>query len=124
MKFSKAFDNLSALFANSGLSVWPVGVQPSVKPDVYGEVTFILSDNGVNANSISGTVIIDIYIQEGVGPRAAYTFADLLDDYLLQKSHNGTQFFTSTMVPRGPSPTNPTRSIYEYSVTFKHFGAK
>jgi len=123
MKFSKAFDNLSTLFVNSGLAVWPVGVRPESRPEVYGELSFILSDNGVNSASVAGSVIVDIYIQDGVGPRAAYVFGDSLDDYLLRKSHGGTQFFSSTLVPRGPSPTNSTRSIYEYSVTFKHFGA-
>lgn len=124
MKFSKAFDNLSAIFSKSGLPVWPIDVYDGSKTDEpYGLVNFILSDNSVNAASVGGTVIVDIFISAGVGPRAAYSFADNLDQFLLHTSHDGTQFFSSTLVPRGASPDNPTKSIYEYSVTFKHFGA-
>lgn len=122
MKYSSAFAHLSDILAASGLPLYPVGLSPDTSPEVFGEVSFAFTDTGVNSASVGGVVLVDINIQAGAGPLAAYSFADALDEYLVMKSYNGTQFFASNVAPRGFSQVNPTLLVYEYSVPFKHFG--
>lgn len=122
MKYSNAFRALSDIFETSGLAIWPRDVVPTTRPSPYGEVTFIPNGKGVDLNSVSGLVMIDIIISAGDGPAVAHAFADTLDTYLVKKSLNGTQFWNSSLAPRGVLKSDPTRSVYEYSLPFKYFG--
>lgn len=124
MKFSDAFLNLASIFETAGLPVWPRDTVPTTKPDTYGVLDFVSSGSGVNYNSFSGQLIISINCPGGLGPAGAHAFADRLDEYLVKKSINGTQFFASALAPRGVSPTDPTKSRWDYTIPFKHFGAQ
>lgn len=122
MKYSSAFDDLSAIIANTGLSLWPGNVVPKNPPLPHGVVHIIPSGSGVNFSSVSGVIIIDIYAEAGRGPTDVLGFADTLDTSLVKRTHERTQFFTSSLQPV-PSP-DPTRVKWEYTVTFKHFGGQ
>lgn len=120
MKFSEAFKSLAELFASSGLDVWPNGVVPANPPLPHGIVFFIPNGAGANYGSVSGIIVVDIITAAGSGPAAAHMFADSLDEFLVRRSHKGTQLFGSSLAPRGAF--NATCSRYEYTINFKHFG--
>ncbi|AEI71219.1 hypothetical protein [EBPR siphovirus 1] len=100
MKFSEAFRALSELFASSGLDVWPNGVVPANPPLPHGIVFFIPNGAGANYGSVSGIIVVDIITAAGSGPATAHMFADSLDEFLVRRSHKGTQLFG---VISGPS---------------------
>lgn len=124
MKFSDAFLNFSNVATAAQLDIYPADVVVKNKPNAYGLVHFIPSGTGANSNSLSGVVIVDIVVLAGNGPALAHAFADRLDEYLVKKAVNGTQFFTSSLVPRGALSSDPTRTRYEYTISFKHFGVE
>ena len=121
MKYSDAYMAISQVLKASGLNLFPVDVVTDKKPP-FGNVSVINSTPGVNYGSISGVVIIDVFVVGGKGAAEANAFADSLDDYLVKKSHRGAQFFQSSFVPRGPNKLNPGWTEYEYTVRFKFFG--
>ena len=121
MKYSDVYMAISQVLKASGLSLFPVDVVIDKKPP-FGNVSVINSTPGVNYGSISGVVIIDIYVVGGKGAAEANDFADSLDEYLVKKSHQGAQFFQSSFVPRAPDKGNPGLTKYEYTVRFKFFG--
>jgi len=122
MKYSNAFNALSTIMAAAGRPVWPRDVVPTNRPMPYGELSFIPSDTGVNLRSISGIVIVDIITEAGRGPSAALSFADTLDSYLVNMTIGTTQFFWSTLAPRGTLRSDNTKERHEYTISFKYFG--
>lgn len=121
MKFSDFYLQLSVLLAEAGLITYPADLS-SQKIPPYGLVSVLASGPGVNTQSMTGVVVIDIIVVGGKGPQEAHAFADALDERLVKKSVIGAQFFTSTLVPRGPWAKSPTLTRYEYSIGFKFFG--
>jgi hypothetical protein len=88
----------------------------------YIRVSIIPSGEGININSVSGILIIDIFTSAGSGPKAATRIADKLDLYLSGKKIVNTQFFASGLSYLGLDIDN--RALYRssYSIPFKHFG--
>lgn len=121
MKFSNAYLALSELIKAAQLNLFPADLAVSKTPP-FGEVTVINSTPGVNYGSVSGVIIIDVFVVGGGGAAEANAFADSLDDYFVKKSHKGAQFFQSSFVPRGPAKDNPGWTQYEYTLRFKFFG--
>jgi hypothetical protein len=74
--------------------------------------------------SISGQVIIDIFIPAGATPKRANIIADKLDDYLVGKiipnTNGATQFFSSSLSTVGGDPDDPTLFRTNYSINFSY----
>jgi hypothetical protein len=90
-------------------------------------VNIIAGGEGVNLKSVSGVLIIDIFVSAGNGPGRANSIADVLDTYLVGKSFKlakpiTTQFMGSSMVFVGRDPDNAALSMYSYSIPFNYFG--
>jgi hypothetical protein len=86
-------------------------------------LSIIKSGAGVNLKSISGQLIIDIFIAAGEGPTQASNIADTLDTFLVGKTLNKTQFFESSMTELGKDKANPTLYRTQYVIPFQHFEA-
>jgi hypothetical protein len=86
-------------------------------------LNIIKSGAGVNLKSISGQLIIDIFIAAGEGPTQASNIADTLDAFLVGKTLNKTQFFESSTTELGKDKVNPTLYRIQYVIPFQHFEA-
>jgi hypothetical protein len=80
-----------------------------------------------NLNSVSGVLLIDIFIGAGSGPNKAYLIADKLDTYLAGKTiittaNGNTQLFSSTLAPIGIDAVNKSLQRYQYTIPFNYFG--
>lgn len=78
------------------------------------------------ATSLSGQLIIDIYVPAGEGLSRLTAIADKLDTYLVRRSvaagANGTtQFGSSTLVPLGADAANASLYRGSYSINFNYF---
>jgi hypothetical protein len=88
--------------------------------DKYIKVDIIPSGIGLNVNSCSGVVIIDIHTPPNEGTAAVTLIADKLDNYLQGQTIGPVQFFGSTMAPGKTEDALPKSS---YTIPFNYFGA-
>ena len=109
------------------IKTYPVNYISVTQDSEYIRVSVIPSGRGINLNSTSGLVLIDIFISAGNGPRRASLIADKLDKYLVGKSivtqdNANTQFGQSSLVTKGLDRDNPTLYASTYSIPFNYFG--
>jgi hypothetical protein len=91
------------------------------------KVSVLPSGDGINLKSVSGVVLVDIYVQSGTGPARGHVLADELDSYLTGKSFSNqtgstTQFFKSSLSQLGLDPDNQSLYRFQYTIPFSHFG--
>ena len=109
------------------LKVYPSNYLALNSGNKFLRCSIIPSGKGINLNSVSGLLIIDIFTPVGVGPRDATLIADILDQELAGKSinsvnNNVTQFMGSTFVHVGVDSANPSLFRSNYTVPFNFFG--
>ncbi len=131
-KFTALRKDIFAIFDSPGWKDENVKTFPAtfiaVSPgNEFIRVDVIASGSGVNRNSVSGILSIDIYIPAGFGPSKADIIADKLDKYLCSRSvgltsGGVTQFGVSAMSPRGNDRDNPSLTRFLYEVSFNYFG--
>jgi hypothetical protein len=90
-------------------------------------ISIIPSGPGVNIRSVSGVVIIDIFVPASVGLKRANIIADTLDEYLIGKflsvdPGSNTQFFMSALLHKGPDRDNASLHRSSYTIPFNYFG--
>jgi hypothetical protein len=128
-KYIDIVDNVYKIFATPTWKAEKIATFPS-NLDGSGEefirVSVIPSGGGVNLNSGSGVVLIDIFTAAGKGPKRAMSIADILDSYLVGKSLSTqvgatTQFSQSSVQPFGADPVNPSLYRVQYSISFNYF---
>jgi hypothetical protein len=118
----------TVLWKAEKIKTYPANVQAISTGESFIRVSIIPSGSGINLKSISGVVIIDIFISAGSGPNSASLIADKLDTYLVGKSLSTqtgrvTQFQNSSLAPIGTDPDNPTLYRSSYTIQFSYFGA-
>lgn len=91
-------------------------------------MNILTGGNGLNLQSLSGLLIIDIFTSAGDGPMRATLIADTLDTFFVGKSLTASkgkvvQFMASTTKQSGPDRDNPTLNRVIYSLPFNFFGA-
>ena len=131
-KYTALQDDIFSIFADAAweaenIQTFPTDTIPDNNVGEFIRVNIVGDGQGLNLTSISGVVIIDIFVAAGNGPTKANLIADTLDSYLVGKSFRltppkNTQFLNSNMVYSGRDPDNPSLSNYSYSIPFKHFG--
>jgi hypothetical protein len=133
-KYSSLYKDIYAFFELAGwkaelIKTFPDNFVGSAVGDEYIRVTIIPSQlTGDNRlGSVSGQVIIDIFISAGAGPTRAAIIADKLDKYLAGQSNNSTangntQFGISSLSPLGNDRDNPSLYRFHYSIPFNYFG--
>lgn len=94
----------------------------------YIRVSVIPGGVGINLKSLSGMLMVDIFIEANKGPANGFKIPDKLNQYLVGKSLSISegrvvQFQKSSMVPSGMDRDNPKLFRYKYSIPFNLFGA-
>ena len=131
-KYSSVFKDVYSVFATigwstEGVKTFPSNFVGSVANDTYIRVNVIPSGNGANWRSVSGLVMIDIFVPAGGGTQLIAQIADKLDKYLAGQSFNSTangktSFNASTLSVLGNDKDNPSLYRASYSIPFNYFG--
>ena len=121
----------SAAWKAEGIATIPSNFPQPSNPTAAARLSFIRvslvpGSRGVNLNSASGQIIIDIFTPAGEGPLPAARIADKLDKYLVGKkfsTSSGTvQCFDSSYNETGLDSVNPALARAKYSVSMSFFG--
>lgn len=131
-KYQNLEKDIFSVFSSSAwkaekITTTPNNVQLSNNGDEFIRVSIIPNGVGLYLNSISGVVIIDIFISAGKGPNRALLIADKLDQYLVGESLSTqdravTQFYKSSVQPIGIDAANATLYRSSYTIPFSYFG--
>jgi hypothetical protein len=122
-KFTEVEDSIFAIFAGEewdaeGIPTFPNNYNPTSNLEEFIRVDVIPSGMGININSLSGLIIIEIFTPAGKGPRRATEIADILDKYFAGKSSASTQFMQSNFRSVG----NETAYYHcSYSIQFNFY---
>ncbi len=111
------------------IKTFPVNFTPINIDNEYIVIDIIPSGKGLNKRSLSGIVIIDVYIAAGEGPKRASLIADILDNYLANKSLTTsqnvvTQFNQSTFKSEGIDKDDSDLARFLYTIPFNYFGVE
>jgi len=128
-KYTALEDEVFKIFSSiewkgENIKTFPKNISMKDAGKNFIRIDIVPSSNYVNSESISGVLIIDIFITAGQGSTAAYTIADTLDKYLNYKVYNHRlQFSKSSLQPLGNDPADSGLYTYQYIVSFNFFGA-
>lgn len=132
MKYGAVHGDIYSIFGSTNWLEENIKTYPSNftgSANEYIRVSVITS--GVNITNIprstAGLLMIDIYVQAGLGTKRVNEIADKLDDYLAGKLlkttvAGNTQFGSSNLTPRGNDTANPGLYHASYSIPFNFFG--
>ena len=132
-KYSSLQEDVFSVFESNA---WIFTSIPAFPSDFVGSVSgnyirvsiLANSDNIVNPpRSVSGQVIIEIFVKAGGGPSPTTSIADILDTFLSGKyftttANGSTQFGTSTLGNGRNDKDNPSLYCTPYSIPFNFYG--
>jgi hypothetical protein len=131
-KYSDLESDIFSIFAtnswrNQNIKTVPENYSADNMGKEYIRVSIVPGGAGINVNSVSGVLIVDIFIAAGQGPKRTGLIADKLDEYLvgkyLQTSSGGTtQLFGSTLSKGANDADNPTLYRSNYTIPFNYSG--
>lgn len=132
-KFKEATLNIYKVFDSQEWKDLDIVTQPENYKGVTGESILVYpvfsggTILGATMGSISGTLIVDIFVEATKGPMRGYEIAALLDKYFVAQSlvspgGSVTQMGRSTLQSLGTDSANPTLYRFSYSISFNHFG--
>jgi len=92
-------------------------------------VDILATGSGINFNSVSGLILIDIFTPAGVGPKRPAEIADILDTFFVGKqlktaSGAVTQLLRSSFASKGNDKDNPNLFRSAYAIPFNYFGVQ
>jgi hypothetical protein len=90
--------------------------------DEFLRVSILPSGGGVNLRSVSGMMIVEIYIPSGRGTKRLNEIADTLDSYLEGNTKNRVQMSSSALSIIGEDKDNPSLFRANYSIPFNYYG--
>lgn len=129
-KYETIQTDIFTIFSTVAWTAENVATYPSnfvASGNTYIRVNIIPSGSGIDLKSVSGILIIDIFIPAGNGPNTIYTIADKLDKYLVGKQRNSqgrnvVQLKNSALGLSGLDPVNPALYRANYTIPFNYFG--
>jgi len=131
-KYTALYEDVYSVFATSdwnaeSIKTFPENFVGNNVGSTYIRVAILPSSNGANWRSVSGLVMIDIFVPAGGGTRSITQIADKLDKYLagqeFKNTNNGkTSFIGSTLSVLGNDRDNPSLYRASYSIPFNYFG--
>jgi hypothetical protein len=114
----------TARWTAKGINTFPSNFVGEAADD-YIRIHIISGGKGVNINSVSGILNIDIFVAAGKGPNKVTQIADTLDTFLvgehLSTGSGVTQIGASNLVLSGADRDNPSLYRAIYSVPFNYF---
>ena len=131
-KYSELIQQIFSVFNTSEWKSEKIKTVPEnfIAKDLSGEfirISVIPSLTGYNINSISGLLLIEIFVAANEGPSRIFAIADKLDLFLIGKtiktsSSNKVQFKGSALSAGSNDSDNPTLYRNTYSIPFSYFG--
>jgi hypothetical protein len=131
-KYATLFKDVYSVFATANwiaesIKTFPDNFVGSVVGDTYIRVGIFASGGSVNCRSVSGLLMIDIFVPAGGGTKEVARIADKLDTYLagqeIKTTENGKTFFVSSnLAVLGNDRDNPSLYRASYSIPFNYFG--
>lgn len=108
------------------LKIYPANFVGINTGDTFIRLSIIPSSTGVNRASVSGILLLDIFVPSNVGTKTHFSIADKLDTYLASKtiSHStgtATQFGSSTVSAGKADSDNPSLYRTTYTIPFSYF---
>lgn len=129
-KYYSVLENIYSVFELTAWKNLNIKTFPSNYVGIYNDqdfirVTVLPNSDCVNRASISGIIIIDIFVKAGLGPKAIALIADYLNDFLENKTFKinsgNTQLYNSTLSLSGIDSDNSALYRAIYTIPFKHF---
>jgi hypothetical protein len=123
-RFTQTLSGATGVFGTEEWKATKIETQPEnykarVGQSEYIRVTSLMSNKPINRRSVSGLLVVDIFVETARGPRRGSEIADLLDSFLANKSFAATdgmvQFLTPAYQAIGEDKDLP--SLYHYSFT-------
>jgi len=124
-------DTDSDIFSLFDVDTWTIKTVPSnfvtKGLEKYIRVNIIKGSKGIYFNSLSGILMIEIFISAGEGPKELSLIADKLDSLLQGKTLSTkvgaiTQLGISAMADNGIDKDNAALFKATYTIPFKYFG--
>ncbi len=133
-RFVKLENDIFSIFGSDAwldeeIKTFPANYESNGVDNEYIRVSIVPSGMGINTDSASGILIIDIFTANGKGPRRASEIADVVETFLVGKSINTvgnyvTQFYVGSLAHRGTDKDNPSLFRSTYNIPFNYFGAQ
>lgn len=131
-KYANLQDDIFSVFSSEAwkaesIKTFPVNFTTVNQGNEFIRVSIVPGGQGLNLNSVSGVLIVDIFTSAGTGPKRSSSIADKLDQYLVGKSLSTvanavTQFSTSNLDLRSVDRDNPTLFRSIYTIPFHYYG--
>jgi hypothetical protein len=131
-KYSIVVQDVLSIFGTpswkaEGIKTFPANFVAIEPGNEYVRVTVIPGGRGLNPRSLSGILIIDIFIPAGNGQKRASFIADKLDKYLDCKTLSASSAYSiqcarSSLTFSGLDADNPSLYRATYTIPFNLFG--
>jgi hypothetical protein len=134
-KYSSVYADVYSIFGagawtSENIKTFPENFTGSSIGNEYIRVAIVSGGSLDNVNpprSVSGQLLIDIFVPAGAGLARSNQIADKLDSYLagklMQTTGNGsTQLGSSSLTNLGNDAANPSLYRSIYSIPFNYFG--
>jgi hypothetical protein len=131
-KYANLESDIFSIFSNATWTATTIKTYPqnfiAVSPgNEFIRLNIVPSGNGVNINSVSGILMIDIFVESGKGSKRAFQIADILDSFIKGKtlktnSNNATQFQSSAIQSIGVDTENHSLYRVNYTIPFQYYG--
>jgi len=110
-----------------GVAAYPDNYQGAIATDSFVKLHIIpgtpVFDSYALKKSLSGAVIISIYVKAGKGDKEIFSIGDSIDGFFQGKTlQNGTQFGPSTINVLGLDRDDPSLYRGDHMITFKIIG--
>lgn len=130
-KYANLENAILAIFGTSGwnaeaIKTFPANFVAVGSGSEFIRVSIVPGGEGINLNSVSGVLIIDIFVSAGMGLKRSSVIADRLDSYLVGKSFTTSsgvlQLAGSGLAHKGVDKDDPSLHRSAYTVSFNFFG--
>lgn len=127
-KYALAQTNVFSIFSSTawkaeGVKAYPRAYVGDKAGAPYVLVTIVPSGTPLNASSLSGVLLIEIFTAWEDGPDPSTKIADKLDKHFQRKTVGTTQFFNSSCDQLLQDRDNPVLGRAVYTLPFSHYGA-
>ena len=127
-KFTDVVSNIEGAFAQTdwsdeGINTLPDNYQGPTNGE-FVQLHILPVGTGIRTfsdlDTLSGQLIVRIFVSAGDGTRRTFEIADLLDSLLAGKSFSETQMGIGTLQSIGIDPENLSLFQAQYSINFNH----